>query len=127
MGCEDHGPAGVVEDSEGWSGGGWREGWDGEGDKLVSEDDVAAACALVVSFGHVAREEGAGHMGVIVARIMVSVGAWGVEGCACRVFGAWLGLRHAWNLLLGSWKLRGRFTLVSLNACEIRLEVFFDH
>lgn len=99
LGREDHGAAGVVEDSEAWSGGGRGEGGGDEGDEVVGEDDVATARALAVGLGHVAGEGGAGHMGVVVVVIVVvSAGVWGVERCVWWVFGAWVGLRHAWCL-----------------------------
>lgn len=95
MGCDDQGTAGVVEDSEGL-GGRWDGGSD-EVDELVGEVDIAAAGALVIGFGHVTREHGAGHVGVVVIIIVgiMSVGAWGVEGCVWWVLGAWVRLRHA--------------------------------
>lgn len=82
-----------------------RVGWKGEGggevDEVVGEVDVDAAGALVVDFGHFAREGGV-HVGgvdfVVLVSMSISVGARGLEGCIWWVFGAWMGERHGWCL-----------------------------
>ena len=93
---EDHGAAGVVEDSEGSRGVGRGQGGGGEGEEAVGEGDVAAAGAVVVGLGHGAREDGAGDVGVGGTWSgSMGVGTRGVEGGdVWWVFGAWVGLRH---------------------------------
>lgn len=79
LGRQDHGTAGVVEDSEGLRAGGWEGGGD-EVEEVVGEENVAAAGALVVVFGHGAGEGGAGCVVVVVVVVIVGMWCRGVEG-----------------------------------------------
>ena len=74
-------------------------GWEGGGDEVeevVREEDVAAAGALVVGFGHGAGEGGAGYVSLVavVAFLVVVGGARRVGGRVWWVFGGWMALRH---------------------------------
>lgn len=69
--CDDEGVAGVVEDLEGWVAGGWGKGGRDEGDKMLGEEDVAAAAALGVGLGHVAGKRAAGEVGIVVGVVVV--------------------------------------------------------
>ena len=90
LACKNHGATGVVKDSEVRSGGRWGKERDGERDELVGEDNVAAASALVVSFGHFAREDTAGYIivvSVVAGAVDVSVGRRRAKRCAWRMLG----------------------------------------